>query len=283
MNKLGIWGIAIAAAFVVGLIISSSLAFAPPGQQGTKFQELWDAIFGLQTQFDDLEERVTALENPPPPPPPPQPELFTRVNGQDVDTFGGAQVLWVIIKDPNIDDTDEGKGEPDVEVNGESLRMGQGVDGNWYGFVSDRDNALVADFSVVNTPGMFPDFGFFCSKLSGAVIGDTIDTTSTEGFAIQNSALVTGAVEGNADATPLTNLCTAPIPNPIPDDFMAVLEGEVPLAPFPSAESAGQIGVRQGFWPFIQLYPFIEGAEVIVKYHVGGEEIKQILTFDSVP
>jgi len=206
--------------------------------------------------------------------------LDTLVDDQSTFSFAGAQIVWVVISDPDIDDTDEAKGEPEVRVNDNALRMAQGVDGNWYGFVADRDNALIADFAAVGTPGMGSDFGVFCSKDSGVVIGDSIDTTKTEGFAIQNPSLVTNAVEGNADATPLTNLCSAPIPNPIPDDLMAVLNGEVDLAPFPSAESAGQIGVRQGFWPFIQLYQFVEGGNVIIQYNRGGETITRTLSFD---
>jgi len=204
------------------------------------------------------------------------------VDDQSVFSFEGAQVVWVVVNDPEIDDTDEGKGEPDVKVSNHPLRMAQGVDGKWYGFFADIDNALIADFAAIGTPGMGSDFGVFCSKDSGGVIGDSIDTTLSDGFAIQDPSLVTNAVEGNADATPLTNLCSAPIPNPAPNDLMAVLDGEPDINPFPSAESAGQIGVRQGFWPFIQLYQLPEGGDVIVNYQRGGITITRTLSFDSV-
>ncbi len=280
MNKLGIWGIAIAAAFVVGLIISSSLAFAPPGQQGTKFQELWDAIFGLQTQFDDLEERVAALENPTPPPPPePEIELLFFIDDQQVLSFSGAQVVHMVLFDPNIDDTDEAKGVPDVTVNGDNLILTQGIDGNWHAFFADSTNALIAD-SEVTVPGIGSDFGAFCSKISGNVLGPTIDVTETEGFAVQDPALVTNAVDGNAAGTPLTNECTDPNPTETPNDFMAVLNGVVDINPnFPSQELDGQSGIRKGFWPFIHLFSFIEGAPVDVRYNVGGESLPFSLTF----
>jgi len=208
--------------------------------------------------------------------------LDTLVDDQSTFSFAGAQVVWVVISDPDIDDTDEAKGEPDVEVNDNEIRMAQGVDGKWYGFFADRDNALIADFAAVGTPGMGSDFGVFCSKDSGVVIGDSIDTTKTEGFAIQDPALVSNSVDGNPDATPLTNLCTDPIPNATPNDFMAVLNGVIELSAIPSAESAGQIGISQGFWPFIQLYPFNEGGNVVVQYNKGGEAITRTLSFDSV-
>ncbi len=201
---------------------------------------------------------------------PPPSILDTLVDGQSTFSFAGAQVVWVVITDPDIGDTDEVHGEPDVDVNNGDLRMTQAVDGNWYGFIADIDNALIADFAAVGTPGMGSDFGVFCSKDSGGVIGDTIVTIQTEGFAIQDPALVTNAVDGNADATPLTNLCTDPIPNATPNDFMAVLNGEVDVNPgFPPNVLQGQIGVRDGFWPFIQLYDFNEGGNVIIKYLKG--------------
>ena len=39
--------------------------------------------------------------------------------------FGGPMVIEVVINDPDIKDTDEAKGEPDVTVNGKILRMVQ--------------------------------------------------------------------------------------------------------------------------------------------------------------
>jgi len=281
MNKLGIWGIAIAAAFVVGLIISSSLAFAPPGQQGTKFQELWDAIFGLQTQFDDLEERVAALEDNVPPPPPPQPEIVLSffVDSQPIESFGDAQVVHMVLFDPNVDDADEARGVPDVDVNENALNVAQGVDGNWHAFFADSTNTLIAD-SEVTVPGIGSDFGAFCSQTSGNVLGPTIDVTETQGFAIQDPALVTNAVDGNAAGTPLTNECTDPNPTETPNDLMSVLNGVPVINPnFPSAELDGQLGVRKGFWPFIQLFSFTQGTPVDVRYNVGGGAVSVQLAF----
>ncbi len=294
---MGIWGIVIAVAFVAGSILTGVVVFAEDGL--TKLQkncakepkspekikpvcELLNLIFGLQTQVDDLEERITALEDniPPPPPPPPQPELFFRVDGNDVDSFAGAQVVWVIVKDPDIDDTDEAKGEPAVTVNENILRMVQAVDGNWYAFFAHRANALIADSEVV-IPGTGSDFGVFCSQDSGNVLGSTIDVTETEGFAIQDPALVTNEVDGNPAGTPLTNLCTDPNPTLTPNDFMAVLNGVVDINPnFPNQELHGQIGISKGFWPFIQLFSFNAGDEVEIIYLKGGMEIPFSLTFE---
>jgi len=57
----------IIAAFVVGTFVSASTASA---EKGGPFGEVWAAIFGLQTQVEDIEKRLDALENPQPPIPP---------------------------------------------------------------------------------------------------------------------------------------------------------------------------------------------------------------------
>jgi hypothetical protein len=41
--------------------------------------------------------------------------------------FSGSMVIEVVIRDSSIRDTDEGKGEPDVTINGKSLRMVQAI------------------------------------------------------------------------------------------------------------------------------------------------------------
>ncbi len=46
--------------------------------------------------------------------------------------FAGAIVVEVVVNDPNLIDTDEEKGEPDVSINGKQLRMAQASDGRWY-------------------------------------------------------------------------------------------------------------------------------------------------------
>ncbi|MDD9802592.1 MAG: hypothetical protein OXU53_08575, partial [Deltaproteobacteria bacterium] len=62
--------------------------------------------------------------------------------------FAGAQVVEIVIIDPDIDETNEAKGEPDVTINSNKLRMVQATDGKWYGYVADIDHALVADATV---------------------------------------------------------------------------------------------------------------------------------------
>ena len=51
-------------------------------------------------------------------------------------TFAGAQIVEIIVRDPARDATDEKQGEPTVEVNDEILRMAQGEDGYWYAYIA---------------------------------------------------------------------------------------------------------------------------------------------------
>ena len=65
-------------------------------------------------------------------------------NSQFNNHFSGSMVIEVVVIDPNLNDTGEEKGEPDVIINGKSLRMVQATDGNWY---DDVDIASISDQS----------------------------------------------------------------------------------------------------------------------------------------
>ena len=67
--------------------------------------------------------------------------LFVTVEDKVVTNFSGAQIGQVVIVDPDLNDTDEPKGEPDVTINGHILRMVQATDGKWYGYFADRKQA----------------------------------------------------------------------------------------------------------------------------------------------
>ena len=74
------------------------------------------------------------------------PNLFVSAENSQFDNhFSGSMVVEVVIRDNNIRDTDEGKGEPDVTLNGKNLRMVQATDGNWYAYFANIDKAKVAD------------------------------------------------------------------------------------------------------------------------------------------
>ena len=51
--------------------------------------------------------------------------------------FYGFQVIEVIIDDPDISDTSILQTEPNVTVDGLTIRMAQATDGKWYGYVAN--------------------------------------------------------------------------------------------------------------------------------------------------
>jgi hypothetical protein len=53
-------------------------------------------------------------------------------------TFGGAQVVEIVVSDPNINRVDQAYGAPVVKVNGNSVLMAQATDGAWYAYIADK-------------------------------------------------------------------------------------------------------------------------------------------------
>ncbi len=81
-------------------------------------------------------------------------------NSQYNNFFSGSMVVEVVVIDPNLSDTDENKGEPDVTINVKSLRMTQTTDGSWYAYFANIDKAQQAD-ATVGLAGEGLDFGVF--------------------------------------------------------------------------------------------------------------------------
>ena len=100
----------------------------------------------------------------------------------------GPQVIEVVVIDNDLKDTNESRGEPDVTVNDNDLRMVQATDGNWYGYFADATQAQLADSTVSsNGAGAGLDFGQFCDNgvlLQGADGIAPVDFGDTVGIAI---------------------------------------------------------------------------------------------------
>jgi hypothetical protein len=129
--------------------------------------------------------------------------LFVSAENSQFDNYmSGPQVIEVVVIDSDINDTDEAKGEPDVTVNGKILRMVQGVDGNWYGYFADRDQASIAD-STSGAVGQGLDFGTFCSKDTTHA---AISLTDTVGVAF--SATISSGQQGANPPVVITSDCT---------------------------------------------------------------------------
>ena len=97
--------------------------------------------------------------------------LFVSAENSQFDNYmSGPQVIEVVVTDSDINETNEGKGEPDVTVNGKIMRMVQGVDGNWYGYFADRNMALIADSTSEDGETEGLQFGRFCDNTDGGCI-----------------------------------------------------------------------------------------------------------------
>jgi hypothetical protein len=197
------------------------------------------------------------------------PNLFVSAeNSQFNNHFSGSMVIEVVVIDPNLSDTDEGKGEPDVTINGKSLRMVQATDGSWYAYFANVDKAQEAD-STVGKNGEGLDFGVFCSRdTSSGIIG--ISLSETDGFAVSRSA------SGSTDGTSSFALCTG---SPSGTNWNNVVRNAKSINTN-SNVLTGQIGLDSNAWPLIQLYSF---DNVVIQYNPGGPSQQVSLEYDEIP
>jgi len=196
-------------------------------------------------------------------------------NSQFQNYVSGPQVTEVVIIDSDIKDTDKGKGEPDVTVNGKHLRMAQATDGNWYGYFADRTMAQTADSLQIgnHNQGTGLDFGTFCNK-DATFLGPSFSETA--GFAVARAA--NGGVQGKTDITSAN--CVSGNANSSEQNVVRqnkTLNTESP--------QYGQIGFTSDGsyeWPVIQLYNFNPTGNIVVQYNKGGGVQSTTLKFDTV-
>ncbi len=191
--------------------------------------------------------------------------LFVSAENSQFDNYmSGPQVIEVVVIDSDINETDEGEGEPDVTVNGKILRMVQATDGNWYGYFSDVDMATIADATSVDA-GIGLDFGTICTDANLATASTAI-LTDSNGLSDTNGVAINDLTCGGPGTDPLTQ---------------NVVREAKSLSP--GAGLNGQIGVvSDEVWPFIQLYTLSEGGNVVITYNKGGGVQSTTLTFDDV-
>jgi hypothetical protein len=183
--------------------------------------------------------------------------------------FSGSMVIEVVIRDSDINDTDEGKGEPDVTINGKSLRMIQATDGNWYAYFANVDKAKIADSTVPTLgEGEGLDFGIFCSRDSTNL---GISLSETDGVAIPRSGNMTGFTNGDVSFSTCTGTL---IDSNNQNNVVRKAKSINTNSPLP-----GQIGLDPLSWPLIQLYSF---DDVIIKYNPGGGTQQVDLEYDEI-
>ena len=199
------------------------------------------------------------------------PNLFVSAeNSQFENYFSGSMVIEVIIRDSNLQDTGEGKGEPDVTINGKSLRMVQATDGNWYAYFANVEKAKIAD-STVGLAGKGLDFGVFCSRdTSSSVFG--ISISDTDGIAVPQSAGLTGFSNGDSSFSSCTG-------SPTGSENLNNVVRKVKSINTNSNIPTGQIGLDSDAWPLIQLYSF---NGVTIQYNPGGPSQQVSLEYDEI-
>ncbi len=199
------------------------------------------------------------------------PNLFVSAENSQFDNyFSGSMVVEVVIRDTNLSDTDQGKGEPDVTINGKSLRMVQATDGNWYAYFANVEKAKIAD-STVGLDGKGLDFGVFCSRdTSSSVFG--VSFSETDGIAIPQSTGLTGFTNGDASFNQCTGTPTGStnLNNVVRQAKSINTNSNIPV---------GQIGLDSDAWPLIQLYSF---DDVIIQYNPGGTSQQVSLEYDEM-
>ncbi|MFB5624553.1 MAG: peptidase, partial [Nitrosopumilus sp.] len=197
------------------------------------------------------------------------PNLFVSAENPQFDNhFSGSMVIEVVVIDPNLSDTGEGKGEPDVTINGKSLRMVQATDGSWYAYFANVDKAKNAD-STVGENGVGLDFGVFCSRNTpSSVIG--ISLSETDGFAVPRST--PDSTDGTSSFTSCTGSPSGTIWNNVVRNAKSInTNSNVP---------SGQIGLDPNAWPLIQLYSF---NDVTIQYNPAGQSQQVLLEYDEIP
>ncbi|MDA7944146.1 MAG: hypothetical protein MPJ06_09150, partial [Nitrosopumilus sp.] len=190
--------------------------------------------------------------------------------------FGGPMVIEIIVQDPNIDETGERQGEPDVTFDGKDLRMIQGSEGYWYAYVA---NARIVDLfeSEANTGnnllgnriGTGLDFGTFCEDPDEHILNNQKEFADTADVYTASSA----PCEYSQYTTP---------ENLINTGGFNTANNVVRSAPAPSTPAgSGSAGEDDNvgnndlknvrLWPFIQAFSDISDDSTIkVVYNKGG-------------
>ena len=197
------------------------------------------------------------------------PNLYVSAeNSYVANHFTGSMVIEVVVNDPNLSDTGVGKGEPDVTINGKSIRMVQATDGKWYAYFANLDKAKIAD-QTVGLAGQGLDFGEFCSK-DTTVFGPTF--SGSDGLAIPRTGS-TGATNGNSVFSTCTSIPNGSIINNVVRYPKSINTN--------SAIPSGQIGLNSAVWPIIQLYSFSNS--VVIQYNGAGSAQTVSLQYDEIP
>lgn len=196
------------------------------------------------------------------------PNLYVSAeNPQYGNHFAGSMVVEVVVSDAALSDTGEGKGEPNVTVNGKTLRMVQATDGRWYGYFANSAKARIAD-ATVTMEGKGLDFGQFCARETSSL---GVSFTQTDGIAVPRN--ISGGTNGNSGFGACTGVPSGNIIN-------NVVRYPRSINTNPNIPS-GQIGLDPAAWPIIQLYSF--SSNVVIQYSGAGGTQSVTLQYNDIP
>ncbi|MAR14117.1 MAG: hypothetical protein CL717_00050, partial [Chloroflexi bacterium] len=174
-------------------------------------------------------------------------------------TFGGAQIVEVVVIDPQRQRTDIAAGEPVIRVDNHVLRMAQAADGNWYGYFGDKTAVKKADSTDNNL-----DFG----------------TTTAPGVVSNSSGAVfiNGALDGHGGG--VVNAAPTLLSN---HTLTSSLNGQIGLVVSGNEFMGDATPVALGAtneWPFIQTYDFTIGDFEVIFEKAGADEVV-VLDYDN--
>jgi hypothetical protein len=158
-------------------------------------------------------------------------------NAQYDNSFGGFQIVEIVVRDSQRSSTSESQGEPVVRVNSNVIRMAQGNDGNWYAYIGSNAHVYDGDVAANNL-----NFG-----TQAAITGVSNNTGTINMFHTVAAGVVTNAPTlSNWNTTTNADLTT----------------------------TIGQIGLKtESQWPFIQTYDLTIGTFDIVLEQPGADEV----------
>jgi hypothetical protein len=172
--------------------------------------------------------------------------------------FTGAQIVEVIVRDPNRSDTEVAESEPTVYVDNFKLRMAQGVDGFWYAYIGSDAKIVLADADDNNL-----DFGI---KPADGKLGQShlsVDGAGESDMSIYSQGIWLGATDGV-----ITN-------EPKLSNYNGTNNAGITPKTTNGDQSSvyGQIGVNATEWPFIQSFDFTQGKFDIILEQAGSDEV----------
>ena len=127
-------------------------------------------------------------------------------------SFNGPMVIEVVVNDNDIDDLGGASSEPDVTVNGATLKMIQAGDGNWYAYIAEKTMAENATTLFIN------------DKTTSVTSTDPFGDENTDADAVYDNASIIVRQSKDADSY------TSSLEWPVIQAFDFAVDGDVTIS-----------------------------------------------------